>query len=116
MTTSKVVKKIYGIINNYIYSKETGKINLGNISNCVKYTPSITKFQIIQNNLDVLQVKIAKDKQYNQIQEKAFVKELRDRFGEAIKLNLEYVDDIPREKSGKYRMIKNNVKDEVEGV
>ena len=108
-----VVKKVHGRINDYIFSKETGKINLGNISNCVKYTPSITKFQIIQNELDELQVKIVKDDNYNAKQEKAFVKELRERLGEKMILNLEYIDDIPREKSGKYRIIKNNIKEHI---
>ena len=79
----------------------------------MKYTPSITKFQIIQNKLYYLQIKIVKDKDYNQKQEKAFVKELRDRLGNKIKLELDYVEDIPREKSGKYRIIKNSIKEEI---
>jgi len=108
--SGQIVKKINGRINDYIFSKETGKINLGNISNCVKYTPNIVKFQIIQDELDVLQVKVVKDEKFDAKQEKSFIKELRDRFGEIIILNLEYVDDIPREKSGKYRIIKNNIK------
>ena len=112
--TGQVVKKVNGRINDYIYSKKTGKINLGNISNCVKYTPNILKFQIIQDELDVLQVKIVKDENFDTKQEKSFIKELRDRFGEKIKLNLDYVDDIPREKSGKYRIIKNNIKEDIE--
>ncbi len=30
--------------------------------------------------------------------------------GSSMKISIEYVDDIPVEASGKYRMVKNNVK------
>ena len=112
--TGRIVKRIEGRVNDYIFSKETGKINLGNISNCVKYTPSIVKFQILQNSLDAIEVKIVVDSNFNAKQEKVFHVELIKRFGSKIKINLKEVKDIPREKSGKYRIVINYIKDEIE--
>lgn len=109
--SGQIVKRIHGRSIDYIFSKDTGKINLGNIANSVKYIDGIIKIQIIQDSLDILKVKIVKDIGYNSQQEKLFIKELQDRFGDKVKLELEYVDDIPREKSGKYRLVINNLKE-----
>ena len=105
-----IIEKIEGRINDFIYSKERGKINLGNISNCVKYVKGIIKFQIIQNEIDKIVIKIIIDSNiYSNDDEKLFLKELRDRLGEVVNINFTYVDEIPREKSGKYRIVINKI-------
>ena len=35
---------------------------------------------------------------------------LKRMIGQKIKINLDKVDDIPKEKSGKFRIVKNNLK------
>jgi phenylacetate-CoA ligase len=104
-----VVQSIEGRINDYVYSEETGKINLGNISNCVKYVIGVKRFQIIQNMLNRIQVLVETDGSYTKNDEVRFLKELRDRLGFAIDIEFKYVDNIPRESSGKYRIVKNNI-------
>tara|TARA_R110000868_G_scaffold317430_3_gene578267 strand:- start:630 stop:2012 length:1383 start_codon:yes stop_codon:yes gene_type:complete len=107
-----LVKNILGRISDYIYSEEIGKINLGNISNCLKGVHGIMKFQIEQNQLDKLVVRIVKDDKIydNGANEIIFKNNLRDRVGTKINIQLLYVKEIPVEKSGKFRLVKNSLK------
>lgn len=111
-----MVKEILGRIDDYVYSPENGKINLGNVSNTLKDTKGILKFQAIQDSLDQIDLLVIVDKKvYSPDIEKKFIKNWRERIGEKMKLEVRYVDDIPNEASGKFRIVKNNVKHLVEG-
>ena len=106
-----LVKKINGRIDDYIYSLENGKINLGNISNTLKSVYGILKFQVIQNKLETITIKIVIDKlEYHKKQQEKFLANWRDRVGNKMKINIIIVTEINNEKSGKYRMVKNNIK------
>lgn len=106
-----LVKQILGRIDDYVYSKETGKINLGNVSNTLKDVKGIIKFQALQEDLESLTIKIVIDNDlFSRKDKKQFLTNWRDRVGHSMKLDLEFVDDIPVEKSGKFRMVKNNIK------
>ena len=106
-----LVKEILGRIDDYIFSAENGKINLGNVSNTLKDTKGIIKFQVIQDHLDEITILLQKDeKLYNSKMEEIFLRNWKDRLGSSIKINLKYVDDIPVEASGKFRIVKNNIK------
>ncbi len=106
-----MVREILGRIDDYIYSPQNGKINLGNISNTLKDTHGIIKFQAVQDELNCVVVKVVKDDcDFTKVTEKQFIQNWRDRIGDQMTLELEFVEDIPTEKSGKFRMVKNNVK------
>lgn len=105
-----IVKKINGRINDFIYSKETGKINLGNISNIVKHVKGINRFQIIQNDINKIIVLLVCDHHFGQKDKKILIKELRDRVGNVMEIEVCKVPKIEREESGKYRIVKNNIK------
>lgn len=106
-----LVKEILGRIDDFIYSPENGKINLGNVSNTLKDTYGIVRFQAIQNKLNELKILLVIDENvYNNKIESKFLQNWKDRLGDKMKIKLIFVDDIPVEKSGKYRMVKNNIK------
>ena len=106
-----LVERINGRIDDYIYSPETGKINLGNISNTLKGVYGIKKFQVIQNQLNAIDILIIIDQQiFNSKSKHTFIKNWQDRVGNEMTINLLIVDEIPNEKSGKFRLIKNNIK------
>lgn len=106
-----LVKEILGRIDDYIYSPENGKINLGNVSNTLKDTKGIIRFQAIQNELNLIELYVEIDKtSYNDKVERKFLQNWRDRIGFKMGINIKYVDNIPVEKSGKYRIVKNNIK------
>ncbi len=106
-----LVDKIMGRIDDYIYSPKNGKINLGNISNTLKSVHGILKFQVIQNEINTIDIKIVIDDEiFNKKYKKIFIENWRDRVGNKMIINIDSIDSIPTEKSGKYRMIKNNIK------
>ncbi|WP_248134709.1 phenylacetate--CoA ligase family protein [Acinetobacter radioresistens] len=105
-----LVERIEGRTSDYILSPTHGKVNLGNISNSTKDTKGIVCFQLIQDRLDLLEVKMVVSKEFNNTQELNFIKALRERVGDTVQFNINYVEDIPREKSGKFRIVKNNLK------
>lgn len=109
-----VVKEILGRIDDFIYSPENGKINLGNVSNTLKGTKGIIRFQVVQNKLDSIEIKLMVDSKFSNDSERSFVKNWRDRVGKNMNIQVEYVNDIPNEASGKYRIVKNNIKGSIE--
>lgn len=107
-----VIERIDGRNTDYLYSKERGKINAANMSNVIKYIPNAIKnIQFIQNVEDEIIINIAIDKErYLEKYDEEILKEMRNRFGLNMKFTINKVDEIPKEKSGKYRYIKNNLK------
>lgn len=105
-----VVESIQGRTTDYIYSEEYGKVNLGNLSNSTKDVEGIICFQILQDNYDSLDLFIVKNNKFSKLEENKFISSLRERVGEKIGINITYVDNIAKEKSGKFRIVKNNLK------
>ncbi len=106
-----LVKEILGRIDDYVYSPETGKINLGNVSNTLKDTKGIIRFQAVQDELNKIVLKVETDQGvYTEAIEKKFNQNWRDRIGDKMELEIEYVEEIPVEASGKFRIVKNNIK------
>lgn len=106
-----VVKQIIGRVDDYVFSPENGKINLGNISNTLKGTVGIIKFQVEQNSIEKIVIYIQKDdKLYTSKIEEVFLKNWKERVGSKMGINIIYTNEIAVEKSGKYRLVKNNIK------
>lgn len=102
-----IVEKIQGRTTDYILSPTYGKVNLGNISNSTKDVKGIICFQLIQNSINHIDLKIVCSDDFNKEQEFKFIKSLRERVGDEITLDINYVDEIAKEKSGKFRIVKN---------
>lgn len=106
-----LAKAIHGRVDDYVYSPTRGKINLGNISNALKDTYGIRRFQVVQDKLTDVVINIQIDKTvYNDKVEKVFLQNLKDRLGSEMGISLNFMNEIPVEKSGKFRLVKNNVK------
>lgn len=104
-----LVERIEGRTNDYILSPTYGKVNLGNISNSTKDAEGIICFQLIQNEINQIDINLVVNDKYTKIQESKFLTAFRERVGNEIHLNLNYVKNIPKEKSGKFRIVKNNI-------
>jgi len=106
-----LVKEIKGRIDDFVYSPQNGKINLGNISNTLKGTKGIIKFQAVQEKLDAIKILLVVDRElYSSKTEKIYLENWRDRIGNKMELSLDYVEEIEVEKSGKFRFVKNHIK------
>ncbi len=56
-----------------------------------------------------LTVKIVVDNNFSPKHKDLLIDEIKNKFGNDMKVDIEIVDDIPREKSGKHRLIVNKV-------
>lgn len=102
-----LVERIEGRASDYILSPTHGKVNLGNISNSTKDIKGIINFQVIQEDLSHVTVLVTATKYFTNSQKKKFLAALEERFGPKMSISLKVVDEIPTEKSGKFRIVKN---------
>lgn len=105
-----LVEKIEGRSTDYILSPTHGKVNLGNISNSTKDVAGIIQFQVIQNELESIEVLVISTSDFSSGQQGKFISALAERFGPEVNIDLKLVDEIPKEKSGKFRFVKNFLK------
>jgi phenylacetate-CoA ligase len=108
---SPLIKNIQGRKVDYLYSTEGAKINLGNISNIFKNIPNtIIKSQITQKSLNKLEIKIKVSDLFIEKDKLKLIDEVKHKFGKNMEVKISVVKEIPREKSGKYQFIKNEIK------
>jgi len=106
-----LIKSIEGRTVDFLYSTKGGKISVVNVSNVFKNMPNlIVKAQLIQDSLTHILVKIVVDGKFTDKYRRMLIDEIKYKFGSDMKVDFEVVNDIPREKSGKYKLIVNKVK------
>jgi len=107
-----LVEKIEGRKVDFLFSKTKGKISLSHLADVIKGNPnSVKKMQFVQDGIDDIKVNVVVDESlFTKEHEDVILKEMRYRFGEEAAIKVVKVDDIPREKSGKFSIIKNNIK------
>lgn len=107
---SPLVKSIEGRVADFLYTTEGARVNLGNIANIFKNMPNIiVKSQLVQNSLNHMLVKLVLEKEFEDKYRQMLVDEIKHKFGTDMKIDFEIVDEIDRESSGKYKLVKNNV-------
>lgn len=102
-----LVEKIEGRSTDYILSPTHGKVNLGNISNSTKGVEGIIQFQVIQETVDSVEVLVVASSAFNEKEKNKFIAALAERFGPQLSIKVRVVAEIPKEKSGKFRIVKN---------
>lgn len=102
-----VVEYIDGRTSDFIWSPENGKVNLGNISNCTKDVNGIVCFQVTQKQPNSVNIAVVANDQFTAQQQQQFLDAMALRLGKSVAVHLEHVGEIPREPSGKFRIVKN---------
>ena len=102
-----IVDKIEGRSTDYVLSPTYGKVNLGNISNSTKDVLGIIQFQVIQHSIENLEVLVVASNDFTEKEQYKFEQALAARFGLQLEVDMKVVDQIPKEKSGKFRLVKN---------
>jgi phenylacetate-CoA ligase len=113
VNASPIVKEIQGRKLDFLYTAKGAKINGGNVANLFKNMPNaLVRAQTIQNQMDEIKILLEVDKRlYKKEYDELLKEEFEHKFGSDTKIIIEHVDEIPREKSGKFRFIKNNVRE-----
>ena len=71
----------------------------------------VDSYQIIQKKIDGLVVKIVKNSKYDKKVENYIIDSIRDLSGDEVKIDIDYVSEIPVPLSGKHRFIISEVSD-----
>lgn len=108
-STFPLVKSIDGRSSDYVLSPENGRVNLGNLSNSTKNVAGIIAFQVIQDTEKALDISVVASELFSEREKTHFISALRERIGPSMSINIRIVDEIPREKSGKFRIVKNRL-------
>ena len=108
---SQLLESIQGRKLDYLYTAEGAKINAGNVANLFKNMPNaLIRAQTHQAKLGEIRVLLEVDeKVYKPEYDALLLDEFLHKFGASTKILIQHVDEIPRETSGKFRMIKNSV-------
>lgn len=108
---SEMVEAIHGRASDFLYTTSKSKINAANIANLFKNMPnSLIKSQVIQNEIGKIKILLEVDPQkYSKKDDYNLIEEFKHKFGNDMKIEIEHVGEIPREKSGKHRLVKNNL-------
>jgi len=108
---SPQVESIDGRSDDFIYRSDGAKINGGNIANLFKHMPnSLVRAQVVQHSIGQVSIYLQVDtSKYNSEFDDLLRNEFLHKFGSGTTLEVLHVDDIGRESSGKFRLIKNLV-------
>lgn len=104
-----LVDYIKGRATDYLVSPTHGKVNLVNISNSTKGVSGLIKFQMIQDTLNNVELLAVSNSYFTIAEQTKLLSALKERLGPEVSINLHLVNDIPNEKSGKFRIVKNNL-------
>lgn len=106
-----IIKEIQGRKLDFLYTADGAKINGGNVANLFKNMPNaLIRAQAIQEKSNEIIIQLEVDEKLYKLEYDRLLKnEFLHKFGSDTKIIIKHVDEIPREKSGKFRMIKNNV-------
>jgi phenylacetate-CoA ligase len=107
--TFPIVEHIEGRNADFVWSPEYGRINLGNLSNSTKGVPGIIAFRVLQSTPDAILVEVEGGKAFDTKAIQTFIGELRKRTGSQMDIKIEKRDELPRKKSGKFRIVENSL-------
>lgn len=108
---SQIVEDIQGRKLDYLYTSKGAKVNSGNVANILKNLPNaVINAQFIQDAVNKMTVLLKVDPRvYDEKCERVLISEIVHKFGVDMEIDIRVVDEIPREKSGKFKMIINKV-------
>lgn len=105
-----VAESIDGRIDSYIKTPEGYLV--GRLAHLYANLHGVQEFQIIQTAIDRLKVRIVRGPTFSEEDTKQLLKTLRKRVGNNMKVEIEYLDKIPRESNGKFRAVVSQLTEE----
>lgn len=109
---SLMVSAIAGRSDDFLYRADGAKITAGNAANLFRnMSNSLIRAQLHQDRMDEVRILLEVDpERYGPVDDEVLRDEFIHKFGVGTRLVIEHVPVIPREVSGKYRLVKNTVR------
>lgn len=109
-----VFERIEGRSKDFIYSKQRGKLYNAQIGDVVKAEiAGLRNIQVIQEKLSRITLNMVTSDEFDESELEHLLAKLEDRLGNEMEIDVKYVETLYREKSGKVKLIINNVHDEI---
>lgn len=102
----KMVGRAYDMIRNVEGKIFHGEFFMYIFEDIKKKGFDVAQFQVVQTSKDSLCIKIVPGKRYSEKVEAILSETIKNKMGQSLKITYEFVQNIPREKSGKVRLIK----------
>ena len=99
---------IDGRSDDYIILSNGTKV--GRLAHVLNGVSNISESQIVQKRIGEINIRVVKGRDYNIEDEKQLIKNMQTKIGEAEKINIEYVNVIPKTKNGKLRFVISEIK------
>tara|TARA_R110002033_G_scaffold69140_5_gene120544 strand:+ start:2796 stop:4166 length:1371 start_codon:yes stop_codon:yes gene_type:complete len=102
---SKTIVTINGRNEDYVITPEGNKIL--RFDYLFKDTTNIVEAQVIQKKIGEIIIRIVKGTDYSEVEERLLIKETYSKISPKLKVKFEYVNEIEREQTGKFRAVKS---------
>ena len=104
----RIVKSIDGRIEDYILLADGSRI--GRMDHIFKDLTTIREAQIVQRTSGVIKVRIVKSAGFSEVDERRLLAEIHAYCGSGLDVEINYVESIPRSKTGKLRFVVSELK------
>ncbi len=104
-----ILKEIQGRTTDFIVAMDGTVMHGLALIYILRDIPSVLQFQIVQESREVITVKMVVSEAFDEQLSQQVIDGFRSRLGRDVTVNLEKVDAIPVEKSGKYRYVKSHI-------
>jgi len=104
-----LMKIIEGRVDDFIVLPDGKMVSPYSLTYIIRNIPGISRYQIIQEEKDKILVLIIKDKEFTQNTITSIRRNLEKALGKDVKIDIKIVDNIPCDKSGKFRVVKSKV-------
>ena len=100
-----LLKEIQGRTSDFVVSQSGDIIHGSALRYILREFSNILEYKIIQETKELTRVLLVVDKSFTKTHEDKVIQGFKNRLGEDITVNIEYVQEIPAEKSGKFRFV-----------
>ncbi len=106
-----LIKEVQGRTNDFLITSEGGRIHDVAFAMVLRDMPGVKQFKIIQETLQLVRLQLVTDKEFNDVLQRPKIEKVfRFHLGNELQLNIEFVQEIAPEGSGKYRYVVTHVK------
>jgi phenylacetate-CoA ligase len=104
-----LIKDIQGRTTDFVVASDGSVMHGLALIYVVRDVPGISRFKIVQERLDHTRVLLVTDATFDPSDTERIERGIAQRLGAEVQVEIELVDDIPAEKSGKYRYVVSKV-------
>jgi len=104
-----LLKEIQGRTTDFIIAQDGTVLHGLALIYVLRDLGGVESFKITQHSVDETTVQLVKNQQYNQENDAKIQSEFKQRLGQDVQISVEYVSEIAKEKSGKFRYVISHV-------